>query len=199
MEKLLKSFKKIYAQKFESCIGDSRQTYKLLNDIKELTRKSSQVPALNTCNARCTDPSSANIAEEISTFLTNNGSKLIYNIKNVRLTTMDEVYHLMYLKPITCDEVRENIGSLDNEFSSGDDEISNVIVKLSSNVTIPYLTQIINEFFEENFFPDDLKKAKVNPLHMDGSKLVENNYRPASLLFVCSKIIDCALFIRIYA
>ena len=48
-------------------------------------------------------------------------------------------------------------------------------------------------------FPDDLKKAKVIPLHKDGSNLDENNYRPISLLIVWSKIIERALFIRIYA
>ena len=76
---------------------------------------------------------------------------------------MNEVNHSMYLKPVTIDEVREIIDNLDNKFSSGDDDISNVIVKLSSNVTIPYLTQIINKSFEEGIFPDDLKKPKSFP------------------------------------
>ena len=44
-----KAKKDFYRQKFESCMGDSRQTYKLINDIKETNRKSSQVPALNSC------------------------------------------------------------------------------------------------------------------------------------------------------
>ena len=44
-----------------------------------------------------------------------------------------------------------------------------------------------------------LKKAKVIPLHKDGLKLDENNYRRISLLIVWSKIIERALFIRIYA
>ena len=96
---------------------------------------------------------------------------------------MDEVNHSMYLKPITVDEVREIIDHLDNKYSSGDDDISNVIVKLSSSITIPYLTQI-NKSFAESKFPDELKKAKVIPLHKDGSKLDENNYRPISLV-VC--------------
>ena len=41
----------------------SRQTYKLINDIKGTNRKSSQVSALNSCSERCTDPSSADFAE----------------------------------------------------------------------------------------------------------------------------------------
>ena len=48
-------------------------------------------------------------------------------------------------------------------------------------------------------FPDDQKKAEVIPLHKDGSKLDKNIYRPVSLLIVWSKIIERALFIRIYA
>ena len=44
-----------------------------------------------------------------------------------------------------------------------------------------------------------MKKAKVIPLHRDGSKLDENNYRPISLLIVWSKIIERALFIRLNA
>ena len=105
LKKVLKKLKKIFAQQFESCIGDSRQTYKLLNDIKGTTRKSSQVPALNTCNASCTDPNSADIAEEFNTFFSV-GPKLKFNIKNVPLTKMDEVNQSMYLKPITFDKVR---------------------------------------------------------------------------------------------
>ena len=97
LEKVLKKRKKDnYAKKFESCIGDSRQTYKLLNDIKGTTRKNSQVPSLNTCNARCTDLSSADIAEEFNTFFTNVGPKLKENIKDVPLPKMDEVDHSMY-------------------------------------------------------------------------------------------------------
>ena len=131
---------------------------------------------MNICNARCTDPRCTDIAEEINSLFTNVGPKLKYNIKQVPLTKMDEVNHSTYLKPITCDEVREIIDNLDNKFSSGDNNISNVIVKISSNVTISYLTQIINKSFEEGIFPDYLKKAKVVPLQKDGSELDEKNY-----------------------
>ena len=117
------------------------------------------MPALNSCTARCTDPSSTDIAEEFNTFFTNVGPKLKENIKHVPLPKVDEVNHSMYLKPITVDEVREIIDHLDDKYSSGDDDISNVIVKLSSSITIPYLTQIINKSFEEGIFPDEIKKA----------------------------------------
>ena len=177
---MLKKLKKISMHKNSNHVLETQGKLKLPNDIKGTTRKSSHVPALNTCNARCADPSSADIAEEFNTFFANVGPKLKYNIKHVPLTKIDVVNHPMYLKPITCGEVREIIDNLDNKLSSGDDDFSYVIVKLSSIVTIPYLTQIINKSFEEGLFPDDLKKVKVIPLHKDGSKPDENNYRHIS-------------------
>ena len=50
-----------------------------------------------------------------NTFFTNVGPKLKENIKHVPLPKMDEVNHSMYLKPITCDEVREIIDNLDKK------------------------------------------------------------------------------------
>ena len=75
-----KAKRDFYRQKFESCMGDSRQTYKLFNDIKEINRKSSQVPALNSCSERCTDSSSADITEQFNTFFANVGPKLKENL-----------------------------------------------------------------------------------------------------------------------
>ena len=63
-----KAKKDFCTQKFESCMGDSRQTYKLINNIKGTNRKSSQVPAFNSCSERCTDPSSADIAGQFNMF-----------------------------------------------------------------------------------------------------------------------------------
>ena len=48
-------------------------------------------------------------------------------IKHVPLPEMNEVNDSMYLKQITIDEVKEIVENLDRNFSSGDDDISNVI------------------------------------------------------------------------
>ena len=46
---LIKTKKQFYWRKFDSCIGHSRQTYKLLNDRSGKHRNSSIVPALDSC------------------------------------------------------------------------------------------------------------------------------------------------------
>ena len=43
-----KSKKQFYWNKFKSCIGDSRQTYKLLNDISGKTKSKTSVPFLDS-------------------------------------------------------------------------------------------------------------------------------------------------------
>ena len=50
-ENLVKNAKKeFYANRFESCIGDSRQTYKLLNDLSGKSQVSRNIPILKSSN-----------------------------------------------------------------------------------------------------------------------------------------------------
>ena len=94
----------------------------------------------------------------------------------------------LYLYPVSTFEVEELIDSLAHKASSGDDCSSNIIIKLSVHVTVCFMTHIINCSFTHGFCPESLKNAKILPLHKEGSKLEENNYRPISFLNVWSKI-----------
>ena len=103
----------------------------------------------------------------------------------------------MFLYPTSDNEVQKTIDELDSKSSSGLDNISNVLVKTSSEVTVPYLTYLINVSFFNGKLPGALAKAKVIPLHKDGDKTDENNYRPISLLITWSKVFE-RMFIRLY-
>ena len=80
----------------------------------------------------------------------------------------------------------------------GDDLINNIIVKASKKEVVKVLTYLINRSFDEGAFPNSLKKAKVIPLHKEGPKTDENNYRPISLLTVWSKIFERVMYNRMY-
>ena len=51
----------------------------------------------------------------------------------------------------------------------------------------------------DNCVPDDIKKARVKPLHKKNSNLEVGNYRPVSILSVVSKILEKAINIQIEA
>ena len=93
-------------------------------------------------------------------------------------------------------EISKIIDQLDNKSSSGDDNISNLVVKQSKIEIVPILTFLINKSFRDGVFPEALKKAEVLPLFKEGSKIKESNYRPISLLNVWSKIFERAMFNR---
>ena len=91
---------------------------------------------------------------------------------------------------VAVHEVGKLIGSLKNKKSSGPDDISAQLLKLSLPYTIESLTYIYNLCIAHNTFPSDLKTAKVIPLPKTKDKLDPNNYRPISLLPVLSKPLE---------
>ena len=79
-------------------------------------------------------------------------------------------------------EISKNLDKLDTKSSSGDDNISNLVVKQSKTEIFPILTLLINESSRDGVFPEALNKAEVLHLFNEGSKTEESNYRPISLL-----------------
>ena len=83
--------------------------------------------------------------------------------------------------------------------SSGNDEISNRLLKsIKCEISKP-LTIIINQSLETGIFTDALKVAKVKPLFKKGDNCCLNNYRPISLLPPISKIFERFMYTQLYS
>ena len=68
VEKTIKAKKNsYYEQKFSKCIGDSKQVYKFLNELKGVSSKNSKVPYLIKNGRRIDD--NLDVAKELNTFL----------------------------------------------------------------------------------------------------------------------------------
>lgn len=74
------------------------------------------------------------------------------------------------------------IQNLKNKNSSGNDNISNTILKQNKQILVPILIQLFNKSLKKNVFPCCLKKAIVLPIYKGGEKYEKNNYRPISLI-----------------
>ena len=190
--------KQFYLNKFKSCVGDSRQTYKLLNEIKGEQKNANSVPYLDVLQADDNEPSQIDIAEAFNDHFTSTAKDIIRNLPPPEEIKISRVEKSMYLVPATEQEILEIIQNLENKSSSGDDYISNLIIKTASTIIAPYLTYLINKSMNQGVFPDKLKKAKAIPLFKEGSKTDVNNYRPISLLTIWSKIFERVIYNRMY-
>ncbi|GFG28533.1 hypothetical protein Cfor_03643, partial [Coptotermes formosanus] len=94
-------------------------------------------------------------------------------------------------------ELEKIIKSLKTKNSSGYDEVSNRIIKLSSPFIISPLTCICNAILSTGVFPDRLKYAIVKPVFKKGNRQEISNYRPISLLTSFSKIIEKLIYARL--
>ena len=91
------------------------------------------------------------------------------------------------------------IDKLNPNKAHGLDNISIAMLKLcSEEISLP-LKIIFERCLHEGTFPSSWKKANVQPIHKKGSRQYKTQYRPISLLPICSKIFEKILFDKIYA
>ena len=67
---------------------------------------------------------------------------------------------------------------------------------LSSSVS-ETLFSLYDKNFSQGIFPDHMKHAIVTPVYKRGSKLDMTNYRPISVLPICSKILEKLMLTRL--
>ena len=92
--------------------------------------------------------------------------------------------------PTTSTDINKLLSKLDISKSTGCDNLSPKIVKLSSSIIEPFITNMVNDMFTLKSFPNQLKCAEIQPLHKKGSTLEMANYRPVSILTTLSKIFE---------
>jgi hypothetical protein len=83
--------------------------------------------------------------------------------------------------PVTEAELISTVASLNFNYSSGYDGLSNKIIKLcSQRMSIP-LTYVFNSSLSEGIFSYCLKYAVVKPVFKKGDKTFLTNYRSISV------------------
>ena len=64
------------------------------------------------------------------------------------------------------------------------------MLKLASDVLLPYLLQMTNISIHTGVYPDVLKEARIIPIRKGGPSEDPSNYRPISILPLDSKVIE---------
>ena len=95
-----------------------------------------------------------------------------------------------FLGPVAPSYVLSYAHKIKNKISSGHDDISSKLMKITINIIIEPLTHIINQSLKTGIVPSEMKIAKVIPIHKSSDKSVLKNYRPVSLLPAFSKLLE---------
>jgi hypothetical protein len=97
-------------------------------------------------------------------------------------------YTTMECKCTTTKEIEQIIKFLKTKNSDGYDEISTIILKISSPFTSSPLNYVRNKIIFWGVSADRLKYTVMKPLHKNGDRCEVSNYRPVSALISYSKI-----------
>ena len=165
--------KNYYNNLLNEASGNSKQTWKVINQI--LNRNSSGpnvIKSLNVDDNEVTSPEG--IVNTLNDYFVSIGEKLSNNIPAVNSSHMDFLGDAcpnnLTFRPVTTEYVVKVINEL-KVSSAGYDNIHINILKSSSNILSPILTQIINQSLSNGIFPDKLKRSRLIPLFKNGSCL----------------------------
>jgi hypothetical protein len=98
---------------------------------------------------------------------------------------------------IPTSEVEKSLLNLNPTKAPGPDGIPTKILKDYAKEIAPTLTTIFNTSLKVGIVPKDWKRANVCAIHKKGKKCDPSNYRPISLLPVCSKILERCIYNQI--
>ena len=142
----------------------------------------------------------ASIANHFNNYFLNLPKSLLRKMPNKKIDPYmympHPTAHSLFLTPTDENEISEIIASLKTS-SPGYDGIDMKIIKPIKNSILKPLAYICNLSFSQGKFPDQLKVAKIIPIHKKGDRSDFSNYRPISILPVFSKIIEKLAYKRI--
>jgi potassium voltage-gated channel Eag-related subfamily H protein 8 len=111
----------------------------------------------------------------------------------------NSVQQSMFFGPSDPEEIRKIISSFAAKKSTGHDGISMSLLKSISGAISLTRAKVINISLVTGQVPDAMKLTKVIPLFKAKNTEHFTNYRPISLLPICSKILEKIVHKRLYS
>ncbi|XP_045460873.1 uncharacterized protein LOC123671201 [Harmonia axyridis] len=96
----------------------------------------------------------------------------------------------MFLEPTTASEVSNIVCNLKNKKSGDVYGLNSELFKQIYPILSDALCEVLNMCMEQGIFPQELKIARVVPVHKKDDVDEEGNYRPVSILPIISKVFE---------
>ena len=191
---------------YDQCVehqGNTKKLWRTINHVIHRTNNKTEV--VEKLKIRNLDKHRGDmIAEEFARYFATIGKKYSTNMPSSKKTLTEYLGKIkssgssIFITPVTRIEVEKYIDHLKPKRSSGMDKIDNILIKELRDLISEPLSIIYSNSLTEGVFPDKMKISKVIPLHKNKSKDETNNYRPISLLLTISKILEKAMYHRVY-
>ena len=204
VEKHIKKLKhKYYTEYFRKYAHDSRKQWKMINSLLNRKKPNTKIGKL-ILDGDAENDSELTSPGEISNAFNDYFCEIAKKLKDNSTYTANpdtpkfrdkRVVNSIYLSECSTTEIEEIVKSLKNKSTS---DTAIVALKYVSTSISSTLRAIINTSLKQGAFPEELKLAKVIPIHKSGKKTNVSNYRPISLLSIFSKIYEKAMHKRLY-
>ena len=180
--------------------NDIKKTWETLNEVIGRNAKNCNSPTNLNINGKLIT-GDTEVANAFNEYFINAGKNIIENIpklsQNFYSYLPNSSARSMFIDPVTTYEVASIIQHLKPKKSSGLDEISCYLIRLSYKSILEPLTYVFNQSLGNGIFPDKMKCAKVIPIFKNGDQTIVSNDRPVSLLSAFSKIIVRLMYNRV--
>ena len=110
-----------------------------------------------------------------------------------KLKSLDSSF---FFKPISSDDVKQEILSLPNKKSYGLYSFPTQLLECSCDILSPVLSNIFNISLTSGVHPSKLKISKITPIFKSEDETDASNYRPISLLSSFNRIFEKLLYYR---
>ena len=95
--------------------------------------------------------------------------------------------------------MKKRITSLNKKKPSTHNNIPIRVLVENADIISPFITHIYNDSVLKSEFPDSLKLADVTPAHKKNDRIIEDNYRPVSILPSVSKVYERTMHEEIFS
>lgn len=198
-----KTKKKYYYNEFTKQMKNPKKMWKLISEMATNKTRMNYIPNKLTID-HVTLTSEQDICEAFNSYFATIGTNLANMLPQTSSanlislqTNPQNKQTLSKLQPCTHSEIGNIIDHLKSNVSTGMDQISVKSIKCIKHLVIGNLVNCIDDCLSKGVFPDSLKLAKVTPIHKSGSKSDPNNFRPISVLPICSKIFEKVIYKRL--
>jgi hypothetical protein len=190
-----------YVKKFDEAQGNSKKTWKIINEIRGKGRTDIK-PSFKIDGSLVEDRRA--IANGFNSFFTSIATKLNDCEGGIPINPLPtftdymnpSVSSSMFLSMCDSDEISNIISDLSKGKAS---DIPIHLIKHCSIIISPILSTFFNSFMDSGIFPTILKVGNITPIFKKGDSQLFDNYRPVSTIPIFSKIFEKLIYNRLYS